>query len=167
MLDRLSTRQKTKALLSMLDVPTDGKEYLDSMIKEYVGSPIVGAIIGEDITNVESLIEYGIRMSAESNPESLSSFGALIQAPKVREALARGFAKLVLSQPKQIQEMVINAMSNISEMDVEEFNKDFTDIEDFVGNGLLLYVANSSSLGNSDEDDLVICPDCGHIFGES
>jgi hypothetical protein len=163
MFNKMSTRQKSKALIAVLGLPGEDKDALDAVISEYVGHPLIGAFTGTDVTSVESLVGLIVDKSKDADDETLSTLANVLKNEKVRSSIAGGFTTVVSKLDPGLQQSVVTAISNISEMDVPEFNHTFQDIEHFVRDGLLQFVANTKQKQITSEKDFYVCPECGHI----
>lgn len=160
MLNKMSTRQKTRAALAILGLPADEKDALDNLIKEYAGHPIVGALTGTDLNSVEAVVEHGLMMMDGEHSETFSAAAKLLKDSKIRNYLATNFVKLVSQQDPTIQKSVVSVMSNLSEMDIPEFQGPFEDVTHFISDGLLVFLATTQP---ESLPSIHICADCGFI----
>jgi len=167
MLNKLSNRQKAKAALAVLSLKDDDKGLLDSLIKDYLGHPIVGALVGKDVDSTESLVEGVLSFADSEGASSLSQAASFLGNKQVRGAIAKSITQFVSTQPENIRNMVVGVVGNLSSLDVDEFNKEFDSIEHFIGEGLLSFFANQSNklvpLEHNNDDNEYVCDECGHI----
>ena len=165
MLNKLSSRQKARGALSLLNLTPEERSSLDSIVSDTMGNPFVGAVLGVDVISLEELVIHGfdsMQDDLDDDESMVSTLRDKLTQPKVRQAVASGVVKALNTLSESNQKHALNVLVRISEMDFPEFDKEFKNIEDFISNGLLNLVARKTEVTNFQE--VVVCENCSHTM---
>lgn len=146
LLERISPRQKARAALSVLELSTDERFVVDEWINSVMGSPIVGLVFNVDFRTAEELLEHFF--SAEIDVSEAATFlgplGSRLEDKNTRKKLSEVCVRLLSSLPQHHQAHALNVIKKISSLSFEEFQRDFTDVNEFLQDGLFVYLANTA-----------------------
>lgn len=163
LLERISPRQKARAALSVLELTTDERFVVDEWINSVMGSPIVGLVFNVDFRTAEELLEhfFSADVEIEAAADFLGPIGSRLEDKGTREKLAKVCVHLLSNLPQNHQELALSVIKKISSLSFSEFQRDFVDVNEFLQEGLFVYLANTAKT-HKPESKVVhtYCPHC-------
>lgn len=161
MFDRMSPRQKAAASLAVLGLDSKTVQPLDELVSTVFTNPLVGAVTGLDFSSVSECLEQFYATGSATESAIFTGVRRQLTNEKFRGVISSAITKAISTMKPETQNGIVIALGKLAEMDVPEFNRDFHDSEEFIREGLLVFLANGAT---PEAAEWCECPYCSVRF---